>query len=98
MLASLVVLDSFRGFSNCSPSVPDTSNAVVEEVDVEKRNIGGRREGKLRLNHTEKSKRAFHHLRDSNEHLHNLHLSRQAVSNARRASTDNAGIIEVGEN
>lgn len=49
MLAGLVVLDTFRGFSNCSPSVPDTSNAVVEEVDVEKRNIGGRREGKLRL-------------------------------------------------
>ena len=49
MLAGLVVLDSFRGFPNCSPSVPDTSNAVVEEVDVEKRNIGGRREGKLRL-------------------------------------------------
>lgn len=67
---------------------------------------GGRREEeywwtkrrKIKINHTEKSKRAFHHLRDSNEHLHNLHLSRQAVSHARRASTYNAGIIEVGEN
>lgn len=67
---------------------------------------GGRREEeywwtkrrKIKINHTEKSKRAFHHLRDRNEHLHNLHLSRQAVSHARRASTDNAGIIEVGEN